>query len=215
MSERPASRILGEIALVLSASLLTLRLLAPTLSQHPSWTLLVWLLPPIALAALRREDAPELLGLTPQRTASGLVAALALCAVVLPIFALVVTSWQAAAQPGADGLVLQLPSLDASQTGRTFAIHLLLVALPEEAFFRGYVMTRLLKAFPDRRGQVATLVVQALVFGLAHVALTGDPSRIDTALPALLFGALRLRSGDIWGAVIFHAACNAVAAGLV
>lgn len=214
MSERPASRILGELALVLGTILLTLRLLDHVLSQYPSWTMLVWLLPPIALAAMRREDASELLGLIPQRLGSGLVAALVLCAVVLPAYALVVTSWRAAAQPDAGGLAMQLPSLDVSQTGRIFVIHLLLVALPEEAFFRGYMMTRLLKAFPDKRGQVASLLVQALLFGVAHVALTGDVSRLDTALPALLFGALRLRSGDIWGAVIFHAACNAVAAGL-
>jgi membrane protease YdiL (CAAX protease family) len=74
------------------------------------------------------------------------------------------------------------------------------VPLGEELFFRG-LGVRVLAPL----GNVATLVVTALAFALAHGFLTGLP-------PLFLFGLavawVRLRSGSVWPGVIAHGAYN-------
>ena len=90
--------------------------------------------------------------------------------------------------------------------------NLFLVALPEEAFYRGYMQTRLDAVF---RGRVRILgaevgwsvVVTAALFALGHL-VEFRPDKLGTFLPGLVFGWLRVRTGSIGGAVVFHAACN-------
>jgi len=91
---------------------------------------------------------------------------------------------------------------------------LLVVALPEEAFFRGYLHGRLDAAFPTRRRlfgvrlSPAALVVQAMLFGLVHAAVDGNPARLATAVPGLLFGWVRSWRGGVGAAIVLHAASN-------
>lgn len=89
-----------------------------------------------------------------------------------------------------------------------------LVAVPEEAYFRGYLQTRLGDVWA-RTVRVAgitvapaPLVVQALGFGLLHFVVDPNPARLAVALPALLFGLLRAARGGIGAAVFFHVLCN-------
>lgn len=90
---------------------------------------------------------------------------------------------------------------------------LLVIALPEEAFYRGYLQSRFDDAWP-RRWQVlgATvgpgLLVAALIFALGHVVTVQLPARLAVFFPALLFGWLRARTGGIGASVLFHAFCN-------
>ncbi len=90
--------------------------------------------------------------------------------------------------------------------------NLFLVALPEEAFYRGYMQSRLDAVF---RGRVRILgaevgwsvVVAAALFALGHL-IEFRLDKLGTFLPGLVFGWLRARTGSIGGAVVFHAGCN-------
>jgi len=203
---------LAEVTLAFAVALGALALLAPVMEARGwgGWRLALWLLPPVALAAIRREDGFALLGLTPgRRTPRGLLLALGLSVTVLPLYAVGKASWLAGGAA--------LPSIDAGEAARVFGWHLVTVALYEEAFFRGYATGRLLGPgeAPSRARLLAAFVVPALLFGIAHAVLLGDPTRMDTALPALLFCLLRVVGRDIWGAVAFHAACNAIELSMV
>jgi membrane protease YdiL (CAAX protease family) len=97
----------------------------------------------------------------------------------------------------------------------------LVIGLPEEALFRGYIQGRLADAWPRRRRCLgATLPVpawllQALLFAVLHVAVDYNPARLAVFFPALLFGWLReLRSG-IGAAILVHAACNLLSDALI
>lgn len=90
---------------------------------------------------------------------------------------------------------------------------LLVIALPEEAFFRGYLQTALEERWPPRRRVAgapvgAALVVSSLVFALGHLATAPDPGRLAVFFPSLLFGWLRARTGGIGAGTAYHASCN-------
>lgn len=90
---------------------------------------------------------------------------------------------------------------------------LVLVAIPEEIYFRGYLQTRLSDAWAERTVlgisvSPAALVAQALLFGLLHFVVEPHPGRLAVAAPALLFGLLRARRGGVGAAIFFHALCN-------
>jgi membrane protease YdiL (CAAX protease family) len=76
---------------------------------------------------------------------------------------------------------------------------LLVVALPEEVFYRGYLMSRLDDA----------LLLQAVAFALGHYLVDFAPARLLVVFPALAFGWLRARTGSIVGPTVLHAASNA------
>ena len=97
---------------------------------------------------------------------------------------------------------------------------LLLVALPEEAFYRGYLQTTL----DDRLGarwrlggaQVGPgVLVTSAIFAVGHLATELNPSRLAVFFPALVFGWLRAKTGGIGAPLVFHAFCNLFAAYLL
>jgi len=87
-----------------------------------------------------------------------------------------------------------------------------LIALPEEVFFRGYLQTQLDRA-SDRRWRLLGaevgigLPLAALLFGVCHI-LHGGPARLVTAFPGLLYGWLRARTDNVWVPALYHAASN-------
>jgi membrane protease YdiL (CAAX protease family) len=91
--------------------------------------------------------------------------------------------------------------------------HLLIVALPEEVFYRGYALGRLDDIF---RGRVRLLgvpvgwglLIQAVLFALGHYLIDLEPQRLAVFFPALAFGWLRLRTGSIAAPVALHAGAN-------
>jgi len=90
---------------------------------------------------------------------------------------------------------------------------LVIIALPEEAFYRGYLQSRLDDALPWRIRFIGAsigpaLVVTSLAFALGHFATIRDPARLAVFFPSLLFGWLRARTGGIGAGVLFHAMCN-------
>jgi membrane protease YdiL (CAAX protease family) len=92
-------------------------------------------------------------------------------------------------------------------------IQLLLVALPEEFFYRGYLQKRLEEIYPKRWSfgpfhlSVSNLTTSAL-FALAHFVVGFDPRRLSVFFPSLMFGWLRDRTGGLAAPIVYHAACN-------
>jgi membrane protease YdiL (CAAX protease family) len=83
-------------------------------------------------------------------------------------------------------------------TAAMVANHLLLVALPEEVFFRGY----LYDAF-EEAGREPVFPV-ALLFAVGHFVIAPSPFRLLTFFPALLLGWGRRRSGNVYVPTAVH-----------
>lgn len=88
----------------------------------------------------------------------------------------------------------------------------LVVALPEELFYRGYLQSRLRDAWPTGRtllgGRLGRAFwVTAALFAVGHLA---EPHvwRLGVFFPALVFGWMRERTGTIVPGTIFHALSN-------
>jgi membrane protease YdiL (CAAX protease family) len=90
---------------------------------------------------------------------------------------------------------------------------LIIIALPEEAFYRGYLQSRLDEAFSARVRVLGAelgpgLLLSSAIFALGHLATIHEPARLAVFFPALLFGWLRARTGGVGASVVFHASCN-------
>ena len=93
---------------------------------------------------------------------------------------------------------------------------LVVVAIPEEIFFRGYLLVRLERVWkPTRRLWGApvgkALLVSSALFALGHLAVIPNPQRLAVFFPALLFGWMRARTGSIAAGALYHALCNLLA----
>ncbi len=92
-------------------------------------------------------------------------------------------------------------------------VQLLVVALPEEMLYRGFVQTSWARSAPERGVRVlgarlgAGFVSTQALFALGHLVVL-QPWRLGTFFPGLLFGWLRERTGSIAAAVWLHAASN-------
>lgn len=96
---------------------------------------------------------------------------------------------------------------------------LVVIALPEEAFFRGYLQSALDRAWAPRwRILGADLgpgwLVAAAIFAVGHYLTIHHPARLAVFFPALVFGWLRKRTGGVGSSLLFHAACNVFSATL-
>jgi membrane protease YdiL (CAAX protease family) len=132
--------------------------------------------------------------------------ALAVAAVVFPPFVLGFRFWHAPER----AFALRVPDELASYA----LTQLLVVAVPEEAFFRGYLQTRATDAFPQLRRVLGAMLsprawlLQAALFALIHFAVDLNPARLAVFFPALLFGWLRALRGGIGAPAALHALCN-------
>jgi uncharacterized protein len=90
---------------------------------------------------------------------------------------------------------------------------LFVIALPEEAFYRGYLQSRLDEVWAPRWRVLGAhvgpgLVATAMIFAVGHLATVQVPARLAVFFPALVFGWLRARTGGIGASMCFHATCN-------
>jgi membrane protease YdiL (CAAX protease family) len=93
------------------------------------------------------------------------------------------------------------------------AVQLVVVALPEELFFRGFLLKLLEQRFPPKRrvlggGIGLALVLSAAAFALIHLPKDGDPRALATFFPGLLFGWMRSATGSILASTLTHAGSN-------
>jgi uncharacterized protein len=96
---------------------------------------------------------------------------------------------------------------------------LFVIALPEEAFFRGYVQSRLDALMPKRISILTlplgpSIIVTSALFALCHLLTIPNAARLAVFFPSLLFGSLRSRENGIGASVVLHAACNLLTSGL-
>ena len=144
-------------------------------------------------------------GALARSAASELGFALLVAAVVFPPFWLGFRYWWS---PVAPFRAASLSVLSQDVLGQW-----LVIALPEEAFYRGYLQTRLDETWTPRLRLLGTpigvgLLVTSLVFALGHVATEFHPNRLAVFFPSLLFGWMRTRRRGIGAAAAFHALCN-------
>lgn len=90
--------------------------------------------------------------------------------------------------------------------------HFLVVALPEEFFYRGYLQDRFKAAWPPTRRVLGVPVgraflLTAVLFAVGHLAVF-EVWRLSVFFPALLFGFLRERTGTVLGATLLHGYFN-------
>lgn len=91
----------------------------------------------------------------------------------------------------------------------------LVVALPEEFFYRGYLQTRLEHAWGKGKGRLFGASVgkafwfTQFLFAVGHLGRL-DPWRLSVFFPSILFGWLRARTGSIVPGIIVHALANLV-----
>jgi membrane protease YdiL (CAAX protease family) len=131
--------------------------------------------------------------------------ALALSAVVFPLFWVGYVEWWSPQEPFR---AAPLGTVADEALGQ-----LLVIALPEEAFYRGYLQTSLDDVWPPRFRLLGAwlgpgVIVTSVIFALGHVATEVHPNRLAVFFPSLLFGYLRQRRGGIGCAAAFHAFCN-------
>ncbi len=89
----------------------------------------------------------------------------------------------------------------------------LAIALPEEAFFRGFILARLRQLWPARRRLLGVPfgvahVASAALFALIHLVAVPEPARLLVFFPALLFAWLAERSRAVWASAVHHALSN-------
>jgi uncharacterized protein len=90
---------------------------------------------------------------------------------------------------------------------------ILVVALPEEVFFRGYLYQRLEARYPSRRRFLGAdlgpaIWITSVLFAVGHVLVDFDPRRLAVFFPGMVFGWMRARSGSVAAGVLYHALCN-------
>jgi membrane protease YdiL (CAAX protease family) len=177
-----------------------------------------FLLAPQLLA--RRQTPQPAYGLTTAGWARSLGAGVLAILIVLPLFAVVFYVYNRLLCQWAPTLVMgscqrlghpvfRLPHDIVSVA----AAQLIVVAIPEELFFRGYLQTRLDEALPPRRTLWGApvgwgLPLGAALFALGHYLVSFEPQMLSRFFPGLAFGWLFARTKSVVGGALFHAACN-------
>ena len=192
----------------------------------------LFLYAPVVAAWRRGEDLDDY-GFHAAPVARGLTIAGASIAVIFPVFALGYFAFYEIACNS--GLLEHLvPQHMCNRYGGLFALHApavvwnpftkdsftefalvqwLVVALPEELFFRGFLLRLLEQRFPPKRRVLGggigwALVLSSAAFAVVHLPKDGDPRALAVFVPGLLFGWMRSATGSILAGTITHGASN-------
>lgn len=97
--------------------------------------------------------------------------------------------------------------------GSTTLGQLVMVALPEEFFFRGYLQGRFNRIFTGRLMLFGVpvglgLIIVSLIFALSHSLIHFAVWHSLIFFPSLAFGWLREKRGTITASIFFHTVCN-------
>jgi membrane protease YdiL (CAAX protease family) len=157
------------------------------------------------------EPAPLSLGRLAREAGVAAAWTLLLCAIVFPPFWYGYRLYWGAQAP----FVFRLPAAPIDE----IAAQLLVVALPEEAFFRGYLQSALDRAWRPRWRVLGAMLgpawlISAAIFAIGHFLTIRHPARLAVFFPALVFGWLRARTGGVGAPTLFHAVCNLFSAAL-
>jgi membrane protease YdiL (CAAX protease family) len=213
-AKRPLLRLLLGYLLVMAACFVAIRLgeAVPALGPYQSFMVaLCFLYSPMALL--------RLLGPLPQETPdrrrrlTSLGLALGLGLVVFPLF-IAGTLLLEGATPEA-----LLPPPPPPWLAWELAVQFLLVAFPEEFFYRGFLQQHLKRLLPAWRPLLGVaswpaILLTSLLFALGHLLAFPSPERLLVFFPSLLFGWLRERGQSLAGPSLFHTLCNVLQSGL-
>ncbi len=185
--------------------------------------------------AWRRKEELETYGFHTEPVRRGLVTAGVAIAVIFPVFVVgyfafyetacksdllanLVPRGMCSRYGGLDAIHAPPVSLMSTPASSTLslefcAVQLIVVALPEELFFRGFLLHLLEKRFPPKRrwlggGIGLALVLSSIAFALIHLPKDGDPRALATFFPGLLFGWMRSATGSILASTVTHAGSN-------
>lgn len=94
-----------------------------------------------------------------------------------------------------------------------FSGQLLVIALPEEAFYRGYLQSALDEVYKPRWRVLGaelgpSLLITSALFALGHLFTEFNGARLAVFFPSLVFGYLRARTRSVAAGIVFHALCN-------
>ncbi len=161
---------------------------------------------PVLLSDRRREDLRALGWRAP--TGRDVAWGLGAIAVVLPLFVVGYAWWN-----GVLGKLPHAPLVMHEQPILFPLTQLIVVAAPEELFYRGFLLDRLTRRFPGGLRIAGVTIgpafwLTAALFGLGHFLVDLRPGRLAVFFPSTLFALLRLRTGGLFAGVVFHAACN-------
>jgi membrane protease YdiL (CAAX protease family) len=152
----------------------------------------------------------------------GVAVAVAVCAILFPLFLALFWAYRLVLPelPPALARVVAPYALPApaafrlpASLGERALVQLLVVALPEELFYRGWMQARWASTAPARGVTVlgarlgAGFVWTQALFAAGHLVVL-QPWRLGTFFPGLLFGWLRARTGDVAAPVVAHALSN-------
>jgi membrane protease YdiL (CAAX protease family) len=200
---------------------------------------LLFLYAPMYVAGRRHEDLRDY-GFLYEPVGRGLAIAAVAIAIIVPLFALgffafyetachsellshlaphrMCSHYGGLASLHAPRLALaeSTPALPGTLSLEWCAVQWLVVGLPEELFFRGFLLAKLEARFPPRRrilggGVGLALVLSAVAFALIHLPKEGDPRALATFFPGLLFGWMRSATGSILASTISHGCSNILA----
>lgn len=190
---------------------------------------IVFLYVPVYYARRRDEDLYDY-GFTSEPLGRGLLFGLGAPLLIFPIFAAgFVLFYDIVCAPSAPQILTgiappgmcgtwkgweqaQWPTID-RELVKLAAFQVIVVALPEELFFRGFLHRLLERAIPPRRrvlrgGIGKALLLSSALFALGHMLVVFDPRRLAVFFPGLLFGWLRSATGSILAGTLCHAASN-------
>lgn len=239
ISDRNAGRdalIAWAAVAVAVAVLVQIKLKLPGIGQLGSALVaVVFIYTPVAAAWLRREDLDDY-GFHAEPVRRGLVTAGVAIACVFPLFvfgyfafyevacnsdllANLVPRGMCGRYGGLSSLhlpewtLLAPPPPGNTMSAELLAVQLVVVALPEELFFRGLLLGLLERRFPPKRrflggGLGLALVLSSVAFAMIHLPKEGDPRALATFFPGLLFGWMRSATGSILASTVTHAASN-------
>jgi membrane protease YdiL (CAAX protease family) len=155
------------------------------------------------------DSAPLSLGRSSRELGAALAWALAAACIVLPPFWI---GWVAFWKPDGPFVPARLGSVLDEALGQW-----LVIALPEECFYRGYLQSELDQVWTPRVRVLGapvgpSLFLTSALFAAGHLATELDVNRLAVFFPSLLFGWLRARTGGVGASIAFHAICNLFAA---
>lgn len=189
----------------------------------------VFLYVPVFFAWRRKEDL-HTYGFHASPLSRGLAFGFGVPLVVFPVFAVgFVVFYDVVCAPDAPGYLSQLalpgmcprydgwsgikfPSFDLAFL-ELAAVQLVVIALPEELFFRGFLHKLIEDRLPAKRkilgGQVGwALIISSALFALGHLTVNFDVRRLAVFFPGLVFGWMRSATGSILASTLAHAASN-------
>ncbi len=221
------------VVAVLVAALVRIDVTLPAIGHLGSALVAVLFLYAPVVAAWKRGEDLDSYGFHAAPVGRGVATAATSIAVIFPIFAAVYIAFYAVACDsnllahlvprnlcsrwgGLQGL--HAPALAwnpfAKDSFSEFSlVHLLVVALPEELFFRGFLLKLLEQRFPPKRrllggGVGLALVLSSLAFAIVHLPKEGDPRALAVFFPGLLFGWMRSATGSVLAGTLTHGASN-------